>query len=362
MPWQQSPTSKAPKEHCESSTNMLAAIQFNFHGLVSLLVRCPAGMMAFLRSEWASFETQRDGTRSDILVQWMRRLGWRRAVQKGNARNQAAGWYKGCFWRATVSDDDGRPLIHYASVPRSGFLFKDSCLEPLVLQRLGSKGLHGLHASSLLIGRKAWVFCGPPGTGKTVLGLLGVREGHTLLSDDVTLLGDGRVFPYIVPPRLSPIENIDGDLLQEVAAKSASADRVVRAMINYVTLGRMHIPARLWSPNVSSIRVPNGANYPLGGVFFLKARGGPSEIRPRREVQSAAQDALNCSPTHGGSILGRLSLIDGSDTARAEALGREMEELVESGRCFELYAHPDMSTEEWKDVFHGILRTAEEFD
>src|SRR5205807_1278844 len=117
----------------------------------------------------------------------------------------------------------------YSSFPRSGFLFKDSCLEPLVLGMLASKGLHALHASSLLIGKKAWVFCGAPGAGKTVLGLIGVRQGFELLSDDITLLRGDEVFPYPVPARLSPTETLDAHVLLNLVSSTTSADFVVRS-------------------------------------------------------------------------------------------------------------------------------------
>src|SRR5947209_8047839 len=154
-------------------------IPFDFYGLISLSVCCPTRIARFLRSEWGAFATTVPAGRADILARWATgpRPGIGGYAQR--AVRRTGGWYKGCFWRAAVSEGENGTTVDYVSVPRSGLLFKDSCIEPLLLSKLAQKGLHSLHASSLLIGKNAWIFCGPPGSGKSVLGLLGAAAGNT---------------------------------------------------------------------------------------------------------------------------------------------------------------------------------------
>ncbi len=245
----------------------------SFYGLVYVHVSGPAGLLNFLRSEWGMFEVPESRRDPDIWIRWRNGRGAPARPGTNVSGTRLAGWYKGCLWRATVEKTEASTLVEYWSMPPSNFLFKDSCIEPLVLASLESNGLHGLHASSLGIGTRAWVFCGEPRSGKTILGLMGTRNGHAFLSDDVTLLGDGMVYPYLAPPRVYLHNMRDRELFKELIFRHVSPDLVRNLIVDLVTLGRLRLPTRLISAGKSPDRPAKGESIPLGGLFLLKADG-----------------------------------------------------------------------------------------
>src|SRR2546428_4756091 len=278
----------------------------SFYGLVCVHVSGPTALLNFLRSEWGRFEVPESKGDPDIRIRWRNGRERPEYPQSNNSRKKLAGWYKGCLWRATVEKTHASTLVEYSSMPPSNFLFKDSCIEPLLLASLESKGIHGLHASSLGIGKEAWVFCGEPRSGKTILGLMGARNGHAFLSDDVALLGDGMVYPYLAPPRVYLHNMRDRELFEELIFRHVSPDLVRNLLVSLVTLGRLRVPTRLMSEDVASNGLAKSESLPLGGLFFLKPDGERQGVTLVRDGRAVLRDLALNPAIHGASILGRI--------------------------------------------------------
>src|SRR5207302_965005 len=159
-------------------------------------------------------------------------LGPRARFSQAADSTRLGGWYKGCFWRTIFEQHDNQMAIHYRSLPRSNILFKDSCLEPFVLAKLQSRGLHAIHASSFCIGEKAWALCGPPSSGKTMVGLISAGNGQTLLSDDITIFDGQRIYPYIAPPRANIYWNKDRSTYRDLVGQWIAPDSIRDPVMN----------------------------------------------------------------------------------------------------------------------------------
>src|SRR2546427_2197389 len=333
----------------------------SFYGLVCVHVSGPRALISFLRSEWGRFELPESRRDPDIWIRWGNGRARPAYPQSNNSRTKLAGWYKGCLWRATVEKTDASTLVEYSSMPPSNFLFKDSCIEPLLLASLESKGLHGLHASSLGIGKNAWVFCGEPRSGKTILGLMGARSGHAFLSDDVALLGDGMVYPYLAPPRVYLHNMRDRELFQELIFRHVSPDLVRNLLVSLVTLGRLRVPTRLTSANEPHNRLLASERFPLGGLFLLKAHGQRPGVSVVRDESAVLRDVSLSPPIHGASILDQIRG-DGKELhGRPPALEAEVKRLVDAGRVFEIRGTHKLSMHEWVGIFNEVVDNAKGF-
>src|SRR3989442_4185392 len=332
----------------------------SFYGLVCVHVSGPRALISFLRSEWGRFELPESRRDPDIWIKWRNRRESSAQPRSMDSRTNLAGWYKGCLWRATVEKTDASTLVEYSSMPPSNFLFKDSCIEPLLLASLESKGLHGLHASSLGIGKNAWVFCGEPRSGKTILGLMGARSGHAFLSDDVALLGDGMVYPYLAPPRVYLHNMRDRELIDELIFLHVSPDLVRNLLVSLVTLGRLRVPTRLMSAAKSSNRLAKDERLPLGGLFLLKADGERPGVTVVRDERAVLHDVALNPPIHGASILDRIGRDGTVLHDRAPALEAQVRGLINAGRVFEVSATYKLSMSEWFGIFDEVVNIAEE--
>jgi len=247
-------------------------------------------------------------------------------------------------------------------VPRSGFLFKDSCIEPLLLSKLAERGLHSLHASSLLIGKNAWIICGSPGSGKTVLGLLGAAAGYTLLSDDICFVRGLRAIAYPVPPRISPRENLDPELLRELAGHDMPRDLIFSHVISSFTFGRVRVPTRLIGAMGGSGATQSSNGYPIGGIVFMKTGRGPPVVELVLDRQYAIREAIESWPLHGGSVLSDSHTIDNGRSIRREALTSEVGFVADGQRCFELRVPAKASGKDWRKAFRELEAMAQELD
>jgi len=331
-----------------------------FYGLVSLRIRAPPSIVSFLRSEWQNFEEEPDGNDPDFEASWMsvrQKSVSPLAVRDGN---QTGGWYKGCFWQAEMQERNGRLRVEYWNFPPSKYLFRDSCLEPLLLAMLELRGLHSLHASCIVLADEAWAFCGPPRSGKTMLALTGAHTGHEYLSDDVTIIGSGRVYPYPAPPRIYPHSGRERELLWNVAHYATPFELLVSALLDLTTFGRVRIPTRLHLPALVFPASRPLRDYPLGGLFLLR-KGARSPRFNRCENRSTViQEVVNNSPIHGASMTARHGWGDQFEQARLSGLTKDLGDLVDQGRVFIVDIPEELDATEWKGVLSSTIKLAAE--
>ncbi len=91
-------------------------------------------------------------------------------------------------------------------------LFTDAEATGLLLLQ---QGYFLLHASSVLVNGKAYIFCGTPGAGKSTTVAAFVKAGHAPLADDMTVIRfDETQKPFVVPqgPSIKIWENTASNL------------------------------------------------------------------------------------------------------------------------------------------------------
>ncbi len=339
-----------------------AELSLSFYGLVLLHVRAPAPIITFLRSEWGQFEVSSPNDTPDAVAIWGYQLRPEPIVGAEARTEQLGGWYKGCFWRALLVRDGKRMAVRYLSVPRSNLLFKDSCLEPIVLAQLRARGLYAIHASSICVGARAWVFCGPPSSGKTMLGLISTESGHTLLSDDITIFGNGRIHAYLVPPRVYPYQRGDRVIYNYLTRRWIFLESIRETLTNFAALGGIRLPARIALAAKSPESIPARQDYPIGGFFFLRRAGEELHIDPVHDKARLAVEVLGGPPVHGVSLITeKLRENSVSDERQASALS-VIGELVDQKRCLDVTLPARMTMADWKRASTELVNRAKEID
>src|SRR2546426_11080311 len=101
-------------------------IMLDFYGAASLHVSGPPRMIKFLRSEWEAFEVEVHRSDPDIVAEWNGVIVRGAPDRDGTELKRAGGWYKGCFWRATVRGGNGHLAVCYSCMPPSGLPSKES--------------------------------------------------------------------------------------------------------------------------------------------------------------------------------------------------------------------------------------------
>ncbi len=149
------------------------------------------------------------------------------------------------------------------------------------------RGLFPLHAASLNIGGRVVALAGMSGAGKSTLAMALVRRGHSLLSDDLTVLrtAPGEVMVLPAWPRLK----LWADALEQFGLAAAGLPRVRDGMDKY---------------DLSPMAAFDPAPMPLGAVVLLD-RG--SNLSMRRLEPIAAVPALDAfvHRAHAARLLGR---------------------------------------------------------
>src|SRR3989442_6744558 len=132
-----------------------------------------------------------------------------------------------------------------------------------------------------------------------MLALTAAHQGHQYLSDDVTIIGSGRLSPYPSPPRIYPHSGRERELLWSVAHYATPRELIVSALLDLTTFGRVRIPTRL------HLRVPafpasqSFRDYPLGGLLLLRKDARTLRFTPCEDRSTAIQEVANNSSIHG---------------------------------------------------------------
>jgi hypothetical protein len=104
-------------------------------------------------------------------------------------------------WCFCIRGIEGKPTVYFKGGLFSDIFLRDYIIEPLIGFKLAQKGYSLLHASSIVIDGKGFVFAGTPGVGKSAIILNLSRNDTAFLSDEITLLSNNSLI-YSFP---SPI-------------------------------------------------------------------------------------------------------------------------------------------------------------
>lgn len=112
-------------------------------------------------------------------------------------------------WSFCIKDIENKPTVYFKGGLFSGIFLRDYIIEPLIGFKLAQKGYSLLHASSIAIAGKGFVFAGTPGVGKSAIILNLTRNDTAFLSDEITLLSNNSMI-YSFP---SPIRVYNYNLI-----------------------------------------------------------------------------------------------------------------------------------------------------
>lgn len=111
--------------------------------------------------------------------------------------------YKVVKWSFCIRDIEDKPTVYFNGGLFSGIFLMDDIIEPLIGFKLAQKGYSLLHASSISIDDKGFIFVGGPGAGKTSIILNLIRDNNAFLSDEITILSNnGMIYNFPLPIRI----------------------------------------------------------------------------------------------------------------------------------------------------------------
>ena len=111
--------------------------------------------------------------------------------------------YKMIRWSICIKNIDHKPTVYFKGGMFSEVFLKDSIVEPLIAFKLAQKGHSLLHASSIVISNKGFMFVGGPGTGKTSITLNQIKNDVAFLSDEMSILSkNGMMYNFPLPIRV----------------------------------------------------------------------------------------------------------------------------------------------------------------
>jgi hypothetical protein len=140
-----------------------------------------------------------------------------------------------------------------------GALLADICtylVGPVLGFLLRLRGVVCLHASTVVIGRRAVAFCGPPGAGKSTTAAVLAQRGYSVLSEDLAALDDSTESFWVRPgyPRINLWP-------ESAAALRGSADLLPLITPNW---GKRYLPLDIAKAQFHSTPAPLAAIYVLG--------------------------------------------------------------------------------------------------
>jgi hypothetical protein len=186
-----------------------------------------------------------------------------------------------------ISRDAGGPRLEVEGGPGRPVAMPEDlfpALEGLVYERLArpSRGLVILHAAVAVRGRRAALFVGDSGAGKSVLSLNLEARGWTYASDDLAPIDhDGQVVAVPRPVSFDQSE-IEPELWQALASGRTHFSRTLRARSGEAVTALYVVPQR---------RSASGQRFPIGAIFRL-ARGAPGRPGTLARLPHAEMRAL----------------------------------------------------------------------
>lgn len=173
--------------------------------------------------------------------------------------------YKIVHWNLCIENIETKPIVHFKGGIFSGMFLRKDIIEPLIGLELAQKGFSLLHASSVAINNKGFVFAGNPGSGKTTM--IANLMGGVFLSDDLTLLSsEGVVHSFPSPLQIYKYNLKGAPGICEKMAKVGKFEMAIKHLAYILSLKYGKLPVAV-SPEKLFNKV--GGTYPLHCLVLL---------------------------------------------------------------------------------------------
>lgn len=185
-------------------------IYFNIHGLLTLKISGDdTKLINYIQKEYAHFITDED-IKPDITVFVSDFIPENENCYSINKRIFVKKNYFFCYdnyktinWCVCIKNIETIPVLQFKGGLLSEIILKDVILEPLISYKLGQKGIVLLHASSISIDDKGYIFAGHSGVGKTTILLNLSPNNCTFFSDEISVISNsGIIYSYPAPIRI----------------------------------------------------------------------------------------------------------------------------------------------------------------
>lgn len=343
----------------------LAVFHFSLPGLVQGKVSGPEWLIAPVRHELSAYEaTGAEGTDLDV------ELRIAASPKKSDAEFYWSGSHLGARWTvgaqfiapsgAAVESgrDQSRPYNMIIPEPReklaltfhgdraSRFIISKWIVEPALRMIAEQRGAVMPHAAGITDGERALLIAGRGGAGKTTWVLNWLGQGHPYLSDDFSILREGKVWPYLTPLRLSARNLISNPVLSRMAFRD-QAEIVLRALLRRALLGRVRFSFKAPIQRaVPDVKIAGPAE--LAGAVWIrgeKKRAAEVTRAPQGSEISAEQMAelmTDCDreETHGfgPALLDRRAAPAETNSAFWDQHRKKLLAAFQSKPCFRLAA------------------------
>lgn len=191
--------------------------------------------------------------------------------------------HKLSFWKIWIKNiDQEKTTIHFYGEPFFSYeLLLMLIVEPLLAYKLSKKGTLVLHASSLSINGRGFLFTGDTGMGKTTILLKLLQNQNTkYFSDDQSLVKGTTLYSYPLPIGFRK------HLVDKCGIKLSTYDYfmlVLQELVNIVTMYYPNLSRRVETGDItfgsSGCGVSVGQTAPISSIFILTKSIGPVGIQ-----------------------------------------------------------------------------------
>jgi hypothetical protein len=243
---------------------------FSIHGLVRGRVRGPAALIGPVERELQFFRDDGSGGEEaldlDIIINDDEGAG-----EEGPAGVSWKGRHLMARWRVEMNPAGTAPMVlRFRGNLASRFILSKWIVEPAVRVVVEQKGAAMLHGAALSDGGRAVLVAGAGGAGKTTWALAWIAAGHPYLSDDFTVVQNGRALPYITPLRLGLMNLMTGNALAGLPF-IAKAEIAGRTLLRRASLGRVKLYYKAMpQAAVPGIRLSGAAE--VAGAIWIEGR------------------------------------------------------------------------------------------